>query len=104
MSAQLPRRQFLQAASALGLGASLAPWDSISAITPASADEAKVGPEMVRLRPEIEPVFSGEPVSVRVGVTMLYHLGPARRAGREIEERRLLRPHPCRREMVGRRL
>jgi len=56
MSERLPRRQFLQAASALGLGAGLGPWDSLSAITPATADEAKVGPEMVRYRPEIEPV------------------------------------------------
>ncbi len=56
MSERLPRRQFLQAASALGLGAGLGPWDSLSAITPATADEAKVGPEMVRYRPDIEPV------------------------------------------------
>ena len=56
MSDQLPRRQFLQAASALGLGAGLGPWDALSAITPATADEAKVGPEMVHFRPEIEPV------------------------------------------------
>ena len=56
MSERLPRRQFLQAASALGLGAGLGPWDAVSPITPATADEAKVGPEMVRYRPEIEPV------------------------------------------------
>ena len=56
MSERLPRRQFLQAASALGLGAGLGPWDAVSAIIPATADEAKVGPEMVRYRPEIEPV------------------------------------------------
>ena len=49
-------RQFLQAASALGLGAGLGPWDTLGVITPATADEAKVGPEMVRYRPEIEPV------------------------------------------------
>ena len=56
MKNQLPRRQFLQAASGLGLGAGLGPWAAVRAITPASADEAKVGPEMVRFRPEIEPV------------------------------------------------
>ena len=56
MSERLPRRQFLQAASALGLGAGLGPWDALSAITPATTEEAKVGPEMVRYRPEIEPV------------------------------------------------
>src|SRR5262245_13271239 len=56
MSDRLPRRQFLQAASALGLGAGLGPWDTLRVITPASAEEAKVGPEAVRFRPEIEPV------------------------------------------------
>jgi hypothetical protein len=50
MSERLPRHQFLQTASALGLGAGLGPWDAVSAITPATADEAKVGPEMVRYR------------------------------------------------------
>ena len=44
-------------ASGLGsVGCGLGPWDALSAITPATADEAKVGPEMVRYRPEIEPV------------------------------------------------
>src|SRR5207248_3013177 len=56
MSDRLPRRHFLQAASAMGLGAGLGPWEALRAITPASADEAKVSPEMVRFRPEIEPV------------------------------------------------
>ena len=56
MSDRLPRRQFLQSAAALGLGAGLGPWEALRGITPATADEAKVGPEMVRFRPEIEPV------------------------------------------------
>jgi hypothetical protein len=56
MSDRLPRRQFLQAASALGLGVGLGPWDALCSIAPASAEDAKVGPEMVRFRPEIEPV------------------------------------------------
>jgi hypothetical protein len=56
MSDRLPRREFLQAASALGLGAGLGSWDVLGRITPASAEEARVGPEMVRFRPEIEPV------------------------------------------------
>jgi hypothetical protein len=56
MSHPLLRRQFLQSASAFGLGAGLAPWDSIAAITPATADEAKVGPKMVRYRSDTEPV------------------------------------------------
>ncbi|MDR3620355.1 MAG: hypothetical protein P4L85_13475 [Paludisphaera borealis] len=55
MGIRLPRRRFLHSASALGLGAGLGSWELLRGITPA-ADEAKVGPEMVRLRPEIEPV------------------------------------------------
>jgi hypothetical protein len=46
----------LQSATALGLGASLAPWASLSTITPARAADMKVGPDAVRFRPEIEPV------------------------------------------------
>jgi hypothetical protein len=56
MSEPLLRRQFLQTASAFGLGAGLAPWDSIAPITPASADESKVSPTMVRFRPDTEPI------------------------------------------------
>jgi hypothetical protein len=56
MKNRLERRQFLQAASVLGLGAGLGPWEALRGITPASADDARVGPEMVRFRPEIEPV------------------------------------------------
>ncbi len=55
MSHPLPRRRFLQTATTLGLGAGLGPWDALGAITP-PANEAKVGPELVRFRPEIEPV------------------------------------------------
>jgi hypothetical protein len=43
-------------ASALGLGAELGPWASLKTITPLRASEARVNPEMVRFRPEIEPV------------------------------------------------
>ncbi|RUL83098.1 hypothetical protein [Tautonia sociabilis] len=50
------RREFLQSASALGLGAGLGPWSALGAITPARASEMAVGPEAVRFRPEIEPV------------------------------------------------
>jgi len=55
MGISLPRRRFLHSASALGLGTGLGAWELLREITPA-AEEAKVGPEMVRLRPEIEPV------------------------------------------------
>ncbi|QDV34118.1 hypothetical protein [Tautonia plasticadhaerens] len=50
------RREFLQSASALGLGAGLGPWAVLGPITPARASEMAVGPEAVRFRPEIEPV------------------------------------------------
>jgi hypothetical protein len=56
MDNRLPRREFLSAASALGLGAGLGPREALYAITPLAADDAKVGPDMVRFRPEIEPV------------------------------------------------
>ncbi len=52
----LPRRQFLEIASALGLGAELAPWACLRTITPLRAEEARVEPEIVKFRPEIEPV------------------------------------------------
>ncbi len=47
------RRQFLQVASSLGLGAG---WASLGNITPANAADMVVTPEAVRFRPEIEPV------------------------------------------------
>jgi hypothetical protein len=56
MDAKLRRRQFLQSASAAGLGASLAGTVGLAAITPASAAEMAIGPDAVRFRPEIEPV------------------------------------------------
>jgi hypothetical protein len=56
METQLRRRRFLQAASALGLGAGLAPLDILRGTTPARAAEMIVGPEAVHFRPEIEPV------------------------------------------------
>jgi hypothetical protein len=52
----LPRRRFLEMASALGLGAELGPWASLKTITPLRAEEARVEPEIVKFRPEIEPV------------------------------------------------
>jgi hypothetical protein len=55
MGLSFPRRRFLHSASALGLGTGLGTWELLRGITPA-AEDVKVGPEMVRLRPEIEPV------------------------------------------------
>jgi hypothetical protein len=43
-------------ASAIGLGAELGPWSQLMSITPAHADDAKLKPDMVQFRPEIEPV------------------------------------------------
>jgi hypothetical protein len=43
-------------ASALGLGAELGPWANLRTITPLRADDTKIKPEMVRFRPDIEPV------------------------------------------------
>lgn len=56
MDSNLHRRRFLQSATALGLGASLAAPDVLRAISPAGAAEMRVGPDAVRFRPEIEPV------------------------------------------------
>jgi hypothetical protein len=56
MNEGLRRRRFLQIASALGLGSELGPWASLRTITPLRAAETRVEPEMVKFRPEIEPV------------------------------------------------
>jgi len=56
MNEGLRRRRFLQIASALGVGTELGPWASLRTITPLRADDAKVKPDMVKFRPEIEPV------------------------------------------------
>jgi hypothetical protein len=53
---QFGRRQFLQSASALGLGAGLGSWEVLRGITPAHAADLRVGPDAVQFRPEIEPV------------------------------------------------
>jgi hypothetical protein len=56
MNERLRRRRFLQIASALGLGSELGPWASLRTITPLRADDTQVKPDMVKFRPEIEPV------------------------------------------------
>jgi hypothetical protein len=55
MNPAVRRRRFLQMASALGLGAELGPWESLRMITPVRAADARLEPEMVVFRPEIEP-------------------------------------------------
>ncbi len=56
MNQGLRRRRFLEMAGALGLGAELGPWAGLKTITPLRADDTKLKPEMVKFRPEIEPV------------------------------------------------
>lgn len=52
----LGRRDFLRAASAVGLGAGLGPMEALAAVTPDPKALAAFGPEAVKFRPEIEPV------------------------------------------------
>ncbi len=56
MPNDLKRRRFLQSTAALGLGAGLASWERLAAITPVRAEDMAVGPDAARFRPEIEPV------------------------------------------------
>ncbi len=58
MNGDMRRRQFLQSASALGLGAGLGGFPGLAEITPARGAELAVGPDAVRFRPEIEPVVA----------------------------------------------
>ncbi|MDG3003305.1 hypothetical protein [Paludisphaera mucosa] len=60
-----PRRDFLRSASIAGAG--LAGWERIQGRAGA-AEEAKIRPEMVRLRPEIEPVVRWIEETPREGV------------------------------------
>ncbi|OJW21645.1 MAG: hypothetical protein BGO49_09810 [Planctomycetales bacterium 71-10] len=52
MDRGFPRRDFLRSATVAG--AAIGGWERLGGL--AKAEEAKVGPELVRLRPEIEPV------------------------------------------------
>src|SRR5215469_11834303 len=54
MSHQPTRRHFLQTAATAGLG--LGEWAKLAPLSPASAAEAKVTPDLVRFSPDIEPV------------------------------------------------
>ena len=53
MRQDLPRRRFLQASAAIGLGSGLG--FEVASITPAKGEAMALKPEAVRLRPEIEP-------------------------------------------------
>lgn len=51
------RRQFLRRSAAAGsLGVGLGEWASLLPISPATAEEAKVTPDLVRFGPDIEPL------------------------------------------------
>lgn len=50
------RRRFLKATAGTGLLGSLGEWQALAPFSPATAAEAEVTPEIVRLRPEIEPM------------------------------------------------
>ncbi len=52
----VPRRRFMGTAAAIGLGAELASWPALAAVTLLSGQDARVTPDMVRFRPEIEPI------------------------------------------------
>jgi hypothetical protein len=54
MARQATRRHFLQTAATAGTA--LGEWAGLLPVSPATADEAKVTPELVRFSPDIEPV------------------------------------------------
>ncbi len=56
MSTASNRRRFLGAATTLGATTALGELGFLQALQPVSAQEARVGPDHVRLRPEIEPL------------------------------------------------
>jgi len=94
------RRQFLQA-TALGLGASLGEWPLLSTITPANAAAMAVDSDIVRFRPEIEPVVrwiedTPRERIIEVAVDHLKHGLPYRdlMAGLFLAGIRNIKPHP----------
>src|SRR5438552_12379971 len=56
MSFQPMRRHFLQCAATAGAAFGLGEWARLLPISPATAAEAKVTPDLVRFSPDIEPV------------------------------------------------
>jgi hypothetical protein len=57
MPTQRPsRRLFLQTAAAAGASLGLGEWAGLAPLSPASADDAKVTPDLVRFGPDLEPV------------------------------------------------
>jgi hypothetical protein len=55
MTQQPSRRRFLQTAAA-GAAVGLGEWAKLLPISPATADEAKVTPDLIRFSPDLEPV------------------------------------------------
>lgn len=100
MGTSFRRRRFLQSATALGLGAGLGGGAALRAITPAHAAMA-VDPEIVRFRPEIEPVVrwieeTPRERIIEVGVDHLKKGLPYRDllAGLFLAGIRNIKPHP----------
>jgi hypothetical protein len=56
MALRPSRRGFLQAATTAGAAAGLCPWASIAPLSPASAAQHQVAPDLVRFSPDIEPI------------------------------------------------
>src|SRR5438552_17080043 len=56
MSSQTSRRHFLQTAATAGAALGLGEWAKLLPLSPATAAEAKVTPDLVRFSPDIEPV------------------------------------------------
>src|SRR5829696_8867510 len=56
MSARTDRRRFLQTTATAGALVGLGDLGFLSRLRPVSADEARLGPKVVRLNPEIEPL------------------------------------------------
>ena len=100
MDGAFRRRRFLQSASALGLGAGLGGGAALRAITPARGAMA-VTPDVVRFRPEIEPVVrwieeTPRERIIEVGVDHLKNGLPYRDllAGLFLAGVRNIKPHP----------
>ena len=56
MSRPLSRRSFLQSSAATGSALGLGEWAALAPLSPATAEDARVTPDLVRFGPDIEPV------------------------------------------------
>jgi prepilin-type N-terminal cleavage/methylation domain-containing protein len=85
MSATPTRRHFLHAAATAGAAAGLGEWAKLLPISPATADEARATPDLVRFGPDLDPLVrlivetprSMAVDSVRSGEDRLRRLSPS---------------------------